>query len=140
MGAQGTATLNFGAFPGASDASVAVAQAAIGTGNLVEAWIWPVATADHTIDEHMVETFQVFAANIVAGVGFTIYGFNTSQLNEPIETIPGANSFVGGGTSTTNILTKLAQPGQRNHLSPGGNRGGTGTRIYGQWTVAWVWN
>lgn len=102
--ATGTATLDFGAFPGKSDASIAITgQAAIVAGSLVEAWIRPVATADHSADEHMVETLKVFAANISAGVGFTIYGFNTSQLNEP---------------------------------DPDGGRG---TRIYGQWTVAWTW-
>lgn len=102
MPGSGTATLNFGAFPGASDASVAVTgQAGILTGSLVEAWIRPVATADHSADEHMVETLKVFAGNISAGTGFTIYGFNTSERNDPR---------------------------------------GQGTRLYGQWTVAWVWN
>lgn len=116
MGAQGTAVLDFGAFPGKSDASVAVTgQTGILSGSLVEAWIRPVATADHSADEHMVETLKVVAGNIVVGTGFTIYGFNTSQLNE-------------------------APPGS---LSGGQNRAGNegkGTRIYGQWTIAWAWN
>jgi hypothetical protein len=74
--ATGTATLDFGAFPGASDASVAVTgQAGIVAGSLVEAWIRPVATADHSADEHMVERISIVAGNIVAGTGFTIYGF-----------------------------------------------------------------
>lgn len=78
--ATGTATLDFGAFPGKTDASVAVTgQTAIAAGTLVEAWIRPVATADHTADEHMVESFRVFAADIVAGTGFTIYGHSTAQ-------------------------------------------------------------
>lgn len=82
--ATGTAVLDFGAFPGKSDASLAITgQAAIVAGSLVEAWIRPVATADHTADEHMVETLKVFAGNIVAGTGFTIYGLNTSQLGAP---------------------------------------------------------
>ena|SRR5689334_9662154 len=80
----GSATLDFGAFPGKSDASVAVTgQSAIGAGSFVEAWLRPAATADHTSDEHMVETIKVVAANVVAATGFTIYGFNTNQLNEP---------------------------------------------------------
>jgi len=54
--ATGTTTIDFGAFPGATDATVAVTgQAAIVAGSLVEAWIRPVATADHTADEHRVE-------------------------------------------------------------------------------------
>ena len=120
--ATGTATLDFGAFPGKSDASVAVTgQAAIVAGSLVEAWIRPVATADHTADEHMLETLKVFAGNIVAATGFTIYGFNTSEINEPLEP--------GGGEKHPSVASNLQHAGV----------GGKGTRIYGQWTVAWVW-
>lgn len=111
MANTGTATLNFGAFPGASDTSVAVTgQAGIIAGSLVEAWIRPVATADHSADEHMVETLKIFAGNIVAGVGFTIYGFNTNQISE----------FPLG-----NDVALIAA--------------GRGSMIYGQFTVAWVW-
>jgi hypothetical protein len=109
---QGTVTLDFGAFPGASDASVAVTgQSGILAGSLVEAWLLPAATTDHTADEHLVETIKVVAGNIVAGTGFTIYGVNTSQLNESCDP-PWSD----------------------------GIRGGRGTRIYGKWNVAWVWN
>lgn len=118
MATQGTATLDFGAFPGASDASVAVTgQAGIGSSSLVEAWIFPSATADHSADEHIVETLRVFAGNVVAGTGFTIYGVNTSQLNEPLE-------ILGGRSPSAGSL----------------GRGGQGTRIYGTWNIAWVWN
>lgn len=129
MGAQGTTTIDFGAFPGASDASVAVTgQASILGTSLAEAWIFPVATADHTADEHMVESFKVFATDIVAGVGFTIRAFNTSQLNENLEaTAPQGKFFaVKAATSAFGVVVP--------------NVGGIGTRIYGQWTVAWVWN
>lgn len=121
MGASGTADLDFGAFPGKSDASVAVTgQGSIVAGSLVEAWIRPVATADHTADEHMVETLKVFAGNIVASTGFTIYGFNTSQLNEPSQP-----SGADGGS--------LRAP-----LNPSNTP--KGTRLYGIFKVAWVWN
>ncbi len=74
--ATGTATLDFGSFPGATDTTVAVTgQAAIVAGTLVEAWLRPIATATHSADEHMVEPPRVFAGNISAGTGFTIYGF-----------------------------------------------------------------
>lgn len=80
MGSQGTTTLDFGAFPGASDATVAVTgQAGILSGSLVEAWIRPVDTADHSADEHMIETLAVFAADIVASTGFTIHGVKTGD-------------------------------------------------------------
>jgi hypothetical protein len=129
MGAQGQTTIDFGAFPGKSDASVAVTgQAAIVAGSLVEAWIRPEATADHSADEHMMETLKVFAGNIVAGTGFTIYALNTSQLNEPLEA-PGWNRLRLNATVVN-------QP----TFSPAPSIGGRGTLIYGQWTVAWAWN
>lgn len=117
MGAQGTATLDFGAFPGKSDASVDVTgQSGIVSGSLVEAWIRPEATADHTADEHMAESLKIIAGNIVAGTGFTIYGFNTSEVNEqPLGWLSNGNSPQGGGA-------------------------GLGTRLWGQWKVNWVWN
>jgi|SRR5215472_3597938 len=120
MGSQGTATLNFGAFPGASDASVAVTgQGSIQSTSLVEAWIFPAATADHTADEHWVETIKVMAGNIVVGTGFTIYGINTSQLFEM------AQDQIALGDSGGFL---------------GAPQNGRGTRIYGAWSVAWVWN
>lgn len=132
MGASGTATLNFGAFPGASDASVAVTgQAGIVSGSLVEAWLRPEATADHSADEHMAETLKVLAGNIVAGTGFTIYGLNTSQLNEPLAP-PGAGRR---HVAHTTVGNNFKGPGDQNP-----SVGGKGTRIYGQWTCAWVWN
>jgi len=75
MATTGTATLDFGAFPGASDASVAITgQSGIVSGSLVETWLLPQATADHSVDEHRVEPLVVLADSIVAGVGFTIFG------------------------------------------------------------------
>jgi len=126
MGAQGTTTVDFGAFPGASDTSVAVTgQTGILAGSLVEAFLFPVATADHTADEHLVETITVRAGNIVAGTGFTIYAFNNSEINEPVIPVPQALGNSQGAKQGTQ------------HMARGG---GTGTRIYGLWTVAWVWN
>lgn len=130
MGASGTATLDFGAFPGKSDASVAVTgQTGILAGSLVGAWLQPAATADHTADEHLVETLKIVAGSIVPGVGFTIYALNTSQLNEP----------VGQETESAKFVTAAAaQPGTA-RTQARSSRGGQGTRIYGQWNVAWAW-
>jgi len=120
MGAQNQTTINFGAFPGASDTSVAVTgQAGIQVTSLVEAWLYPVATSDHTADEHLLETITVRAGNIVAGTGFTIYAVNNSQL---IEMAPDRGNY-------GDQLGFVGPPAW-----------GTGTRIYGVWTVAWVWN
>ena len=118
--------MNFGAFPGASDASVVVTgQASILAGSLVEAWIQVAASADHTADEHMVETIKVFAHSVVAGVGFTISGFNTNQINEPLTapTSDPAHALAGAEVGGTNPSI-----------------GGRGTRLYGQFNVNWVWN
>jgi hypothetical protein len=134
MSGQGTTTVNFGAFPGSSDTTVAVTgQAGILAGSLVEAWMYPTATADHTADEHWVETIQVVAGNIVAGTGFTIYARNMNQINEPVTT-PIHNTSVVTSTGSTAIAIKTAQPGQ---VAYGG---GIGTLLYGQFTVAWCWN
>ncbi len=121
MAASGTTTVDFGAFPGKSDASVAVTgQTGIIAGSLVEAWIRPVATADHSADEHLVETIRVVAGNIVAGTGFTIYAFNTNALNEP-------------------VLPPLTPPHTARGPQAAASGGGKGTRLYGSWTVAWAW-
>lgn len=77
--ATGTATLDFGTFPGKSDTSVVVTgQTGIVSGSLVDAWIRPAATSDHSADEHFVEEIDVYAGNIVGGTGFTIYGISRS--------------------------------------------------------------
>jgi hypothetical protein len=124
---QGTVILDFGAFPGKSDASVFVSQPTITAGSLVEAWIFPANTADHTADEHMLETLKVFAGNVQAGVGFTVYGFNTSEINEPSRQEPGR----GQGTG---LNTGLGKPDLKSDV------GGKGTRLYGQFNIGWVFN
>lgn len=70
----GSTTIDFGAHPGATDASVLVdGQAAIVSGSLVEAWLMPTTgTADHSVDEHLIEGPRVYACDLVDGVGFTI--------------------------------------------------------------------
>lgn len=81
MASQGTAVIDFGAFPGKMDASVTITgQAGIVSGSLVEAWIRPVASSDHSIDEHRIESLKVVANDIVAGTGFTITGYNVNQV------------------------------------------------------------
>jgi hypothetical protein len=133
MGATGTTTVNFGTFPGSSDTSTTVTgQATIASGSFVEAWITPTATADHTADEHWVETIKVVAGNVVAGTGFTIYARNDNHLTEPVTLPVGANSVVTS-TGSTAIAVKNAQPG---NVAYGGGRG---TMLYGLFTVSWVW-
>ncbi len=135
MGATGTGLLNFGTFPGSSDALLVVTgQAAILSGSYVEAWIRPEATAEHTADEHWVETIKVVAGNIVPGTGFTIYGINTNILTEPVILAPDGYAPIYTG-ATAQTWTLRGPFG----ISLGGVKGGNGTLISGNWTVAWVW-
>lgn len=112
MGAQGTTTVNLGAFPGSSDGTAVITgQTGILAGSLVEAWILPAATADHSADEHWVESLIVSAGNIVAGTGFTIYLRDGNTLYE-----------------------QTAQQGRGK--APVGSQ----PRVYGVWNIGWVWN
>jgi len=114
----GTATLDFGAFPGKSDASVSVTgQTGIASTSIVQAWIYPKATADHTADEHAVESLKVFARDIVVGAGFTVQGVNTSEINEKEPP-----QFLEFGTHHPDTFSE-----------------GKGTRLYGTWSIAWMW-
>lgn len=83
MGAQGSTTINFGAAPGANEASVAVTgQATILAGSQVEAWIMAVALGDHTANDHEYVALlaEFTCGSVVAGTGFTITGRCTEQL------------------------------------------------------------
>ena len=82
---QGTTTVDFGT--GKTDVSVAVSEPAITGAQLVEAWIFPAATASNTPDNHWVEDFKVVAGNVSAGVGFTIYAHCKTGLAHGIYNI-----------------------------------------------------
>jgi hypothetical protein len=96
MGATGTATLDFGAFPGSAMASVSViGQASISSLSLVEAWMsLDGATATHSSDEHLIENMKIHAGTIVVGTGFTIYG----ESNNPQANGNGGNRLYGTWT------------------------------------------
>lgn len=113
MGNSGSAIIDFGAFPGQSDTSIVILDPDIVTGSLVEAWILPTTTADHSPDEHVVESIAVYAdqSSIIANTSFVIKAVNKSQLDD---------SLVPSG-------------------DPGNRVGGEGTKIYGKFQVGWVW-
>lgn len=130
MGGQSTAVVDFGAWPGKSDASVVITgQTGIVAGSLVEAWLFPADTgtlgtaAYHSHDEHLVERILVTAGTIVAATGFTIYAVCSDHSTEPL--LP---AYGGGGPLS------IEQGTQRAML------GGIGRRLQGTYTVAWVWN
>ena len=126
-GAQGSSTVSFGDFPGASDASVVITgQTSFDAGtHQVQAWLRAQDSDDHLAEEHLVETIAVAATDFVTGVGFTIRAWNTSQLNEALEA-PGNNR-------NRNALTMTL-------AAPLPSVGGTGTRLYGKWNVNWKWS
>lgn len=106
MGASGQATIDFGAWPGSPETSLDVTgQTGLVAASEVEAWVLPVATADHSVDEHRVEALKVIGQYKVDGT-LTIYGYAESQ------------------------------PQFKTHQKACGAR----TRLYGLWTVGWVWN
>ena len=73
--ATGIATVDFGAYPGSTEASVDINDASIGATDLVEAWInIDTPTAEHSTDEHRIEALKFTASNLGAGVGLRIYG------------------------------------------------------------------
>jgi hypothetical protein len=125
-GAQSVTTIDFGAFPGTSDASLDITgQTGIDSASVVTAWLQPADTDDHTADEHRLETISVMAGNVIPGVGFTIYATNNSQRNEPLSK-PGVAGFRPAATTFYGYA--------------GESVGGRGTLIYGKWSVAWKWS
>ena len=74
MSTQGIATIDFGALPGTSNASVTITgQAGIASDALVDAWLIPEDGADHLADDYVIDGPEILAGNVVAGTGFTIY-------------------------------------------------------------------
>lgn len=112
MGAQGTTTVDFGSTGSVEAVATVTGQASITGASLVEAWIWPAASANHSADEHRLEEITVRAGNVVAGTGFTIWAHYTPARG-------GAVQEVGGRGRTS--------PRRR-------------ARLRGSYNVAWVWN
>lgn len=81
----GTATIDFGSFPGSNEASVAVTgQTSILGTSKAEAFVMgDDTTADHTASDH--RYFSALAGlscgTPTAGVGFTIYARSTEKLS-----------------------------------------------------------
>lgn len=71
---SGFVTINAGAIgANSNEARVSITgQGTILASSLVEAWVAPVATVEHSVDEHIVENLEALAFNIVAGTGFDI--------------------------------------------------------------------
>lgn len=74
MAGNGTTTINFGAFPGSVEASADVTgQTGLVATSRLDAWVMPIATADHSADEHLIEELRVRAVFKVNGT-LTVIG------------------------------------------------------------------
>lgn len=83
MGAQGTATIDFGAFPGSNEATVTVTgQGTIASDSAAEAWIMAEATSDHTAKDHTFAALLIAltCGTVVPGTGFTINATSPEKL------------------------------------------------------------
>jgi len=79
-----TTTLNFGAFPGSCQASVAVTgQSTISATSYAEAWFMQDTTTDHTANDHAwAAVLCALSCSIpTAGVGYTITATSTERLS-----------------------------------------------------------
>ena len=81
---QGTSSINFGAFPGTSEASIAVTgQTTISATSKAEAYLMgDDTTADHTASDHRYAAalIALTCGTPTAGVGFTIYGICLDKM------------------------------------------------------------
>ena len=82
MAGTGTATLDFGAFPGSNEASITFSDATVLAGSKVEAFIMAAdTTSDHTAADHRYAgQFFSLTALPTAGVGGTIYGRSIHKM------------------------------------------------------------
>jgi hypothetical protein len=117
VGVTGTDTIDFGVFPGSSHTTRTIADAGVLSGSVVEAWLRPVASADHSADEHRIEPIEVSAGDIAAGVSFVVHARYAGQLYEP-------NVPIGGRA-----------PGGVGRNRP--TRTSWAPRAYGVWNITW---
>ena len=79
----GTATIDFGAHPGANEASVTVTGiATIGAGAKVEAFFMRSTSADHGANDHSYAALftGLTCGDVVAATGFTIHARSEQKL------------------------------------------------------------
>lgn len=116
---KGEAILDFGAFPGSPEAFVDVAgQATIVAGSVVHVQIKPLATPDHSADEHLIERIKIAPGAIVAATGFRVHGYcDDSPAWRDVNFKKGAGNAQGGPAM-------FAQS----------------QRLWGRWTVGWTWS
>jgi hypothetical protein len=130
-GASGTATVNFGAFPGVHETFASISDAGVVAGSVIHCSIRPAVTADHSADEHYAEApnFALVVQSISAGVGFEVWARYQPPVPEPLQ-FPGAASVQRASVAV----------GQNTNQQPTivPSVGGRAPRTYGQWTIQWI--
>lgn len=119
MATQGTAVLDFGAFPGSNVAVVDVATAGVVSTSAVEAWVRPEASADHTDADHIAAPMKVVGQYLSDG-NIRIYGINMNDVMPPVET-----------AQPYKPVYRMLSPGVTRQRAP---------MLVGQFNVNWVWN
>jgi hypothetical protein len=119
MGAQGQVEVDFGVHPGAVEKEVDVVATGVVATSLVEAWLHPEATTDHTVDEHIA---MLDALNVQ---GRYLSDDNIRILVRPI--LPQHDHL-------RNPIRPSTSTGTQNFQGP------EQAKTYGKWAVAWVWN
>jgi len=81
-GIYGSATIDFGAFPGSNEASISFADTSVLAGSNIQAWFAADSTtADHTAADHRyAPIFIQLTALPTAGVGGTIYARSEHKM------------------------------------------------------------
>lgn len=124
MGAQGTAILNFGAFPGSSVTSVDVNTVGVVATSAVEAWIRPVVSADHSDIDHVAARIRV-VGSFLSNDNIRIYGINENDVIPPFE----GRKPTGQENTPASAVRPHTETSRQN--SP---------MLVGQYNVWWVWN
>jgi hypothetical protein len=113
MGASALTTVDFGAFPGSTEVTKDVATAGVVAGSRIEAWVQPVATADHSADEHKIENIRAVGEYLSDGnIRITAY------------VVPFPSTPRGPG------YQERAYPSQGQVQQH---------RLHGLFTIGWVW-
>jgi hypothetical protein len=129
---RGLAEVDFGAFPGAVQAQVAVTgQAGIVATSAVRAWIKPDTTPEHSPDEHLVAAGQldVVCTDIVPATGFTIQVLARWQGTTPL--------LIDGPAATQNTNATAGLNTRAAPFGPGTLPGPPANLHYGRYALAW---
>lgn len=114
MAASGATDIDVGAFPGVDSYTTTIAAAGCTAASQVEAWILPAATADHSVDEHLVDPPRVIAHSPAAG------SFSVTLLAREQAAV--------FATIALKQTSGSKSPGKRN----------SSAFIFGTWHVGWV--